>query len=132
MICITTPDGLQHVVEGPEAIAAYSTSLATLVALQSAYAAGDWEPCDPPETTTVPEYNPSAFRVELARCTSWIGWAASVPSVHYTNLVIAAAQDNWSEAQTLYTALAQSYPPAGAAVAEWQALADAHGVPIAF
>jgi hypothetical protein len=132
MICITTPDGLQHVVESAEAIADYSTSLATLVALQTAYAAGDWEPCDPPETTTVPEPDPSGFRVELARCASWISWAASIPTVYYTNLVIAAAQDNWPEAQAFYTTLAQSYPPAGAAVAEWQALADAHGVPIEF
>jgi hypothetical protein len=52
--------------------------------------------------------------------------------VIYTNLTIAAAQDNWVEAQTIYNAIKATTPPPGASITAWQALADSNHIPITF
>jgi hypothetical protein len=52
--------------------------------------------------------------------------------VRYTNLTIAAAQDNWVEAQAIYDAIKATTPPPGASVTAWQALADSNHIPITF
>jgi hypothetical protein len=52
--------------------------------------------------------------------------------VSYTNLTIAAAQDNWVEAQAIYNAIKATTPPLGASVTAWQALADDNSIPITF
>lgn len=135
MITITTSDGITHgpipLIDELPNIVGYSNSLATRAALAEAYADGQWEDYTAPPVEA-PEPNPALFRAALAQTESWLGWASTLPSVGYTNLTIAAAQNNWAEAQLIYDRLVDnSLPPTGAA-ADWQALADANGIPIIF
>ena len=136
-IKVTLPSGTHHFLEtlgdGTPDYSAYSSSINTRNALQAAYDSGDWEPYTAPEPEPAPpEPNPALFRAALAQTESWLQWAETLPSVGYTNLTIAAANSNWAEAQLIYDRLIDnSLPPTGAAT-EWQALADANGIPITF
>lgn len=130
---ITTGDGLSHRLADIDgaAIAAYTTSDNTRAALAQAIAAGDYTTA-PPLPPAPPEPDPSGFRAALARDPDWYTWASTLPSVLYTNLATAAAQDNWAEAQVIYlTATSTSPPPPGASTA-WQQLAVDYAIPITF
>lgn len=138
-VVITTSDNLTH---GPIALlpdgrtpdmASYSSSPNTQAALAAAYQAGNWaEYIEPEPVELPPEVNPAAFRAALAQTPSWFTWAETLPSVHYTNLTIAAANNNWGEAQAIYNAIKGASDPPPAAVAAWQQQADANGIPITF
>lgn len=133
MITITLPSGFVHGPLDINDLATYSSSAATQSALQAAYDAGHWQPYTPPEPEPLPpEPNPALFRAALAQTESWLGWAETLPSVGYTNLTIAAANNNWAEAQLIYDRLSDNVPPPTGAAADWQALADANGIPITF
>ena len=111
----------------------YSSSPNTQAALSTAYAAGSYATYTPPPTITAPPTpTPSAFRAALAQTATWIAWAETLSSVRYTNLTIAAAQDNWVEAQSIYNAIKATTPPPGASITAWQALADSNHIPITF
>lgn len=130
---ITTGDGLQHRLEAldVEALDDYSTSANTRAALAQAIAAGDYTTA-PPLPPAPPEPDPAAFRAALASEPAWLAWASTLAPVLYTNLTIAAAQDNWPEAQTIYQAAAALSPPPPEAAATWQALADQYAILITF
>jgi len=136
MIKIKLPSGFEHIIdvlpnETPD-YAGYSSSVATQNALKTAYDNGDWESYTPPTIEPPPTPTPSAFRAALAQTATWIAWAETLSFVSYTNLTIAAAQDNWVEAQAIYNAIKATTPPLGASVTAWQALADDNSIPITF
>lgn len=135
MIAITLSNSLVYhlpEIDGIPDFNSFTTDPDLKAALQDAYEKNNWEYYTEPEIIQIAVPNPSGFRVALASCTSWVNWATSLPSVHYTNLVIAASQDNWTLAQTFYNNLIQSYSPEETSRVEWQAIADSYNVPIKF
>lgn len=137
MITITTAvDGIVHgpfeVVNGAPDLSSIA-SPNTQAALSAAYAAGSYATYTPPPIITAPPTpTPSAFRAALAQTATWIAWAETLSSVRYTNLTIAAAQDNWVEAQSIYNTIKATTSPPGASITAWQALADSNHIPITF
>jgi hypothetical protein len=136
IVITTSPDNIPHrvaLVDGAPDYASYSDYSPTQAALSAAYAAGSYATYTPPPTIeTPPTPTPSAFRAALAQTATWITWAETLSPVRYTNLTIAAAQDNWVEAQAIYDAIKATTPPPGASVTAWQALADSNHIPITF
>lgn len=131
---VTTADGIDHLLPGiTEGDLTGISSPNTRGAIETAIAAGHYTPYTPAEPIALPaEPNPAAFRAALASAPTWLAWAQTLPSVHYTNLTIAAANGNWGEAQAIYNAIKASTPPAEASIDAWQALADGNGIPITF
>jgi hypothetical protein len=135
MIAISTSEGVLHILENASenAINDYSTSANTRRVLTESIAADNYITYTPPEPEPpTPEPNPAAFRAALASTPSWLAWAATLSSVSYTNLAIAAAAGNWVEAVTIYRRIVLINPPPPASIAEWQALAAANAIPLDF
>ncbi|HSP31474.1 MAG TPA: hypothetical protein VLO13_05615 [Halomonas sp.] len=132
MILITTPDGLTHKVESAEEIAGIS-SPNTRAALQAAYDAGDWQPYEPPTPEPAPvETDAKGFKMALMGDPLFLQWQLDLPPIQREDMKLAAIADNWPLAQQIYSQLkaAIAQPPDGPA--QWQALADAHGIPLEF
>lgn len=101
--------------------------------LQGAYDAGDWAPYDPPELNSIPpEPNPKAFKIALMGDPLFLQWQEDIPAIRREDLKLAAIADNWPLVQLLYNHLkAMILTPEGA-TAQWQALAEAHAIPLEF
>ncbi|MEA5449707.1 hypothetical protein VB780_14075 [Leptolyngbya sp. CCNP1308] len=133
MIGISTPDDLTHYLADEAAIAAYSTSPATVAELQAAYDAGHWEEFFPPEPEPEPAPpNWSDFRLTLMVDTGFRDWAATLPADWREDLKLAAIATNATALQGIYDHLATYYPPAPAAAAEWQAIATENHISVVF
>lgn len=133
MIKIKTPDGINHTFESLDdlpKIASFATRNALLTAAADPANVQEYTPPEP--IALPPEPAPAEFRAALAQTPSWFAWAETLPSVAYTNLTIAAANNNWAEAQAIYNQVASTIPALSWARAEWQQLADDNGIPITF
>ncbi|WOD37376.1 hypothetical protein RRF56_02540, partial (plasmid) [Nodosilinea sp. E11] len=113
--------------------AAYSTSANTQAALQTAYDRGDWQPYTPPEPEpAAPEPDPKGFKIAFMADPAFLEWQEDIPPIRREDLKLAAIADNWPLVQALYDHLkAVILMPEGAAE-QWQALADAHAIPLVF
>lgn len=133
MIAITTPDGLTHHLDSPQAIAAYSSSPATVAVLQTAYDAGQWQPyTPPPPQPEAPSPDWQNFRLALLQSATFRDWSERLPATWREDLKLAAIAANDEALQSIYDLLAQQYPPDDEAAAEWQAIADVSSIPITF
>lgn len=133
MIAITTPDQITHFVESAEAIATYSSSAATVAALQTAYDAGHWETFSLPEPEAAPlPPDWTTFRLLLVQSTTFRAWSEALPDTWREDLKSCAILANVAALQSTYTHLASIYPPEPSAAAEWQAIATANHIPVTF
>lgn len=130
---VVTADGFYHRLPSLEdaAIAAYSTSENTRQALRDAIALGHVEelPLPPPPG---PIYDPKTFRVTFLSDPLFQEWQLGLPAIGREDLKMAAIADAWPTCQALYSQLSTSYPTPQGAVDQWQAIADAHAVPLSF
>jgi hypothetical protein len=62
----------------------------------------------------------------------FLEWQEALPATRREDLKMAAIMDNWPLVQALYTQLAAAVPLPTGAAAQWQALADAHTIPLEF
>ena len=129
---ITTLDGIIHTLESFESIADI-TSINTRAALQTAYDAGNYETYTPPEPEPEPpETDPKGFKIAFMADPLFLEWQEALPATRREDLKMAAIMDNWPLVQALYTQLAAAVPLPTGAAAQWQALADAHTIPLEF
>jgi hypothetical protein len=133
MIAITTGDEIRHVLESEAAIATYSSSPATVAALQAAYDAGQWEIYTPPEPEPEPPGpNWSEFRITLMVNAAFRTWGQTLPDDWREDLKLTAMATNATALQGIYDHLVTYYPPPPDAAAEWQQIATENHIPVVF
>ena len=81
-------------------------------------------------TPTPPD--PKAFKIAFMADPLFLEWQADLPATRREDLKMSAIMDNWPLVQALYTQLAAAVPLPTGAAAQWQALADAHTIPLEF
>ena len=109
-----------YVLQGGE-IPTGATVFATLEAFEAAKALATPAPPDP-----------KAFKVDLMAHPLFLEWQEALPATRREDLKMSAIMDNWPLVQALYTQLAAAVPLPTGAAAQWQALADAHTIPLEF
>ena len=140
MIIITTIDGLKHVLatlpDGTPDYAAYTISINTRAALQTAYDAGDWATYTPPE----PEPEPPA--------PNWDGFNAAILADVPLNALLGAvlglspaialgvpvalgqvAKEGTASFTIAFTALCERGGATTEAREAWAVMAEAHNLP---
>lgn len=133
MIAITTPDNITHLVASAEAIATYSSSAATVAALQSAYDAGHWEPYTPPEPEPAPpEPNWQNFRLALLQSATFRDWSERLPATWREDLKLAAIAANAEAVQGTYDHCKTLALPGHTAATGWQQIATENHIPVTF
>ena len=108
-----------------------------LPALQQAFADNNYEIV--PDLEPVPEpilYNPAQFLQDMFASSSFENWLSNFSNFKQSGFMNAATNakvdNDWSVVQGLYEGMATATPPASEAVASWQELADANGIPLVF
>lgn len=133
MIAITTSDNITHLVASEAAIASYSSSAATVAALQAAYDSGHCKPYTPPAPQPAPlEPDWKTFRLALLKSKSFRLWSELLPNSWREDLKMAAMVGNAEALQDIYNYCKTLSPPLPAAVAEWQKLATQNHIPVTF
>lgn len=134
---IVLPTGFEHILEtledGTPNYEVYSSSVNTQNSLKAAYDAGEWEPYDPPQPETGEvEYGPKGFKVALMSDPLFLQWQQDLPPIQREDMKMAAMMDNWPVAQAIYSRLKGVIAQPPGAAAQWQALAEAHNIPLQF
>lgn len=80
----------------------------------------------PPTVDPVPDW--ATFNMLIMSSHSFMVWAETLPTSRREDLKIAAVAQNLPALQQVYSALAAAIPPSTDAGAEWQAIADQHGI----
>lgn len=133
MIAITTSDNITHLVASEAAIASYSSSAATVAALQAAYDSGHCKPYTPPAPQPAPlEPDWKTFRLALLKSKSFRLWSELLPNSWREDLKMAAMVGNAEALQDIYNYCKSISLPVPASTAEWQALADKSNIPVKF
>lgn len=131
---ILVKGSIVNVIDGqPDFVSQFPNSLATQVALQSAYEADDWEEYTPPESQPPPpEPDWKTFRLALLKSKSFRLWSELLPNTWREDLKGAAIIGNSEALQDIYDYCKSLSPPLPDVVAEWQNLATQSHIPVTF
>ncbi|MBD1917171.1 MULTISPECIES: hypothetical protein [Cyanophyceae] len=138
IIKITTSDGIEHPVpakpDGSPDFEGYApNSMATRDALQSAYAAGNWEHYTPPEPEPEqPEPNWQDFRLALLESATFRDWSERLPATWREDLKLAAIAANSEALQSIYDHCKSLSMPVLSSVSGWQQIANENYIPVTF